>query len=190
MMEAFVTGRPHPAAASPQVTELHLKALLSAAMDLCLLRLGPQHMPVSSTLFALLLLLNLLLGTLMVMAARIGLAMGLLESLFELAVMLGILYAALRMSRKLKRFSQTAIALLLSGLLLNLLALPLVSWNQRTASAESGLLVLVLIFWSIVVLGHIIRHAFDVELNLGIAAAVLYTLVTWNITALLFPVPS
>jgi hypothetical protein len=104
--------------------------------------------------------------------------------------MLGALYLALRWRGKLRRFSQTGSALLLSGLLLNLLALPLVSWNQRTESAESGLLVLLLVFWSIVVLGHIIRHAFEVDLNIGIAASVLYTLVTWNLTAVLFPVPA
>jgi hypothetical protein len=49
---------------------------------------------------------------------------------------------------------------------------------------------LVLIFWNIVVIGHILRHAFEVDLNMGIGAAVLYTLVTWNITHLLFSVPS
>ncbi len=147
-------------------------------------------MPASPALFGLLLLLNLLLGILTLTLVGIGFDMAILESLFELVVMLGVLYLALRLRARLRRFSQTGIALLLSGLLLNLLALPLVSWNQHTDSAESGLLVLLLVFWSIVVLGHIIRHAFEVDLNLGIAAGVLYTLVTWNLTAVLFPVPS
>ena len=172
------------------VTEHPLKALISAAVELCLLRLGPQHMPSSAVLFAMLLVLNLILGTLLAVVAEIDPSLGLLESLFEIALMLGVLYLALRLARKLGRFSQTAIAVLLYELLLTLLALPLVSWYQRTASTESGLLMLVLIFWSIVVLGHILRHAFEVDLNLGIAAAVLYTLVSWNIVALLFPVPA
>lgn len=137
-----------------------------------------------------LLVLNLILGTLLAVVAEIDPSLGLLESLFEIALMLGVLYLALRLARKLGRFSQTAIAVLLYELLLTLLALPLVAWYQRTASTESGLLMLVLIFWSIVVLGHILRHAFEVDLNLGIAAAVLYTLVSWNIVALLFPVPA
>ncbi len=147
-------------------------------------------MPSSAVLFALLLVLNLILGTLLAVVGEIDPSLGLLESLFEIALMLGALYLALRLARKLGRFSQTAIAVMLYELLLTLLALPLVSWYQRSASTESGLLMLVLIFWSIVVLGHILRHAFEVDLNLGIAAAVLYTLVSWNITALLFPVPA
>jgi hypothetical protein len=167
-----------------------LKALINAAVNLCLLRLRPQQIPASSTLFALLLLLNLLLGVLMSKAADIGIVMSLLQGLFELALMLGMLYAALKLARKLNRFNQTGTALLLSELLIGVLALPLFSWYQRTASSESGLLILILIFWSIVVQGHIIRHAFTVDLNIGIAASVLYTLVSWNLTALMFSVPA
>jgi hypothetical protein len=167
-----------------------LKALISAAVDLSLLRLGPQHMPTSSALYALLMLLNLLIGTLMMMLADSGVFMGFLQSLFQLAMMLGALYLVLIGLHKLKRFNQAASALMLIELLFTLLALPLVSWYQRTTSTESGLLMLVLIFWNIVVTGHILRHTFDVDLNIGIAAAVLYTLVTWNVTHLLFSVPA
>ena len=77
---------------------------------------------------------------------------------------------------------------MISGLLLGLLSLPLVSWNHRSQSAESSLLLLLLIFWSILVLGHILRHAFSVPLNVGIAIGVAYTLFSWNLLALLFPV--
>jgi hypothetical protein len=147
-------------------------------------------MPASSALFALLMLLNLLLGTLMAMLADSGLIMGFLQGLFQLAMMLLSLYLVLKWLHKLKRFNQTGSALLLIELLFTLLALPLVSWYQRTASTESGLLMLILIFWNIVVIGHILRHSFEVDLNIGIAAAVVYTLVTWNITHLLFSVPA
>ena len=145
-------------------------------------------MPASPALFGLLLLLNLMLGILMMAMVDIGFTMAALQTLFELGFMLGLLYLALRLRRRLRRFSQTGTALLLSGLLINILALPLVSWNHRTASTESGLLLLILIFWSIVVLGHVIRHAFEVDLNLGIAAGVLYTLTTWSLSSMLFPV--
>ncbi len=144
-------------------------------------------MPSSGALFALLLVINLLLGTLLAMVGEIEPTLGLIQSLFELALLLGTLYVALKLAGKLGRFSQTSIAVLLYELLLTLLALPLVSWYQRTGSTESGLLMLVLIFWSIVVLGHILRHAFEVDLNMGIAASVLYTLMSWYLSAMLFP---
>lgn len=165
-----------------------MKALISAAVELCLLRLGPQHMPASPALFGLLLLLNLIVGAVVVMLRNIEFSMAMLESLFELSVMLLVLHLALKLTHKLSRFYQTGIALLLSGILLNLLALPLVSWNQNSATVESVLLLWLLIFWIILVVGHIIRHAFNVNLNVGIAISLFYTLVTWSLAAMLFPV--
>jgi hypothetical protein len=190
MMRPFAQGRHRPVRDFDHARDDLLKALINAAVEICLLRLGPQQLPASSALLALLLLFNLLIGVLMSIATHVGIAIGLLQSLFELVLMLGTLYLALNLTRKHMRFNQTAIALLLSNLLIGVLALPLFSWYQRTAATESGLLLLVLIFWSIVVQGHIIRHAFTVDLNLGIAASVLYTLVSWNLTALLFTVPA
>jgi hypothetical protein len=165
-----------------------LKALISAAVELCLLRLGPQHLPVSSALLGVLLLLNLLVQIMAQMPMSGEFPIVLLRALFPLGLMLAVLYGALKLASKLGRFNQTAIALLLSGLLLDLLALPLFSWYQRTQSVESGLLMLILLFWGIVVIGHIIRHAFDINLGLGVAASVLYTLVSLNLANWLFPV--
>ncbi|MEW7974346.1 MAG: hypothetical protein AB2540_06110 [Candidatus Thiodiazotropha endolucinida] len=163
-------------------------ALLKSAVDLCLLRSAPQDLPASNHLLWLLILLNLLVGTAMVLDGRLGLIRAVLENLFGLALMLGVLTAALSMRGRLPRFNQTASATLLSGLLLSLLALPLVAWRHRSESSESELLLLVLFVWSIVVLGHILRHAFEISLNLGIGFALLYTLMAWSIMSHLFPV--
>ncbi|MCU7906592.1 MAG: hypothetical protein KZQ76_12265 [Candidatus Thiodiazotropha sp. (ex Epidulcina cf. delphinae)] len=165
-----------------------MKALLNAAVDLCLLRGAPQDLPVSTFLLLLTAVLNLLVGILMSLDARFELVRAILENLFGLGLTLGVLYMALSLRGWLPRFHQTATAWLLSGLLLGLLALPLVAWRHRGESAESELLLLVVFVWSIVVLGHIIRHAFELPLSAGIAAAVLYTLVAWNLLAMLFPV--
>jgi len=167
-----------------------LKALVNAAVELCLLRIGPQQLPGARALLALLLSLNLLVGVLVAAAMAITFSLGLLESLFELGLMLLTLHLALKLAGKPNRFNQTANALLLSELLINLLALPLVGWYQRSQSLEAGFLLLVVVFWSVVVAGHILRHSFNLELNIGIAAAVLYFLVSLNLTSLLFPVPT
>jgi asparagine N-glycosylation enzyme membrane subunit Stt3 len=124
------------------------------------------------------------------MDAQLGLLRALLENVFSLLLMLGVLAAALGMHGRLPRFNQTASAILLSGLLLSLLALPLVAWRHRSESRESELLLLVLFIWSIVVLGHILRHAFEISFNLGIGIALLYTLLAWSIMGHLFPVAS
>lgn len=165
-----------------------LKALLTSAVELCLLRCAPQDLPSSIFLLQLMVALNLLVGIVMVVDAQFGIVRAVLENLFGLVLMLAVIYIALSLRGKLPRFIQTATAMLLSGLLLSLLALPLVAWGHRSESAESELLLLVLFIWSIVVLGHIIRHAFELPLNIGIAAALLYNLIAWNLMSLLFPV--
>lgn len=165
-----------------------MKALFNTAIDLCLLRLGPQHLPASPILLLVSLLLNLLVGVLMMTGANADPLQAITESLFEIALMLSALYLALKSYNKMARFYQTASAMMLSGVMIGLLSLPLVAWNQRSQSTESALLLLLLIFWSILVLGHILRHAFSIPLNIGIAVAVIYTLFSLNLAAMLFPV--
>lgn len=144
-------------------------------------------MPASPALFALLLVFSLLVDLLLSVIVQIEFPMAVLASLFELGVMLSVLYGALKLAGKLTRFNQTGTALFLSGLALNLLALPLCSWNQRAASVESALLLWILIFWSILVVGNIIRHAFNANLNIGFAASLVYHLAILNLIDLLFP---
>ncbi|RLJ18037.1 hypothetical protein DJ031_12065 [bacterium endosymbiont of Escarpia laminata] len=169
-----------------------MKALLNFFVDLCLLRAAPQDLSASSVILAGTFLLNILVSLLMIVDARHGPGLALIESLFETFLMLAALYLALRTRRLRGRFQQSATALmgsgLLLGLLLGLLALPLVAWSHRSESTEAGLLLLVLIIWSIVVLGHIIRHTFGLTLNIGVAFGVLYTMLAWSMVARLFPV--
>jgi hypothetical protein len=165
-----------------------LKQLLTSAIELCLLRIGPQDLPASQILLLLSLLLNFAVGVVLVTGLQLGLSRAFMETLFQMVLMLGALYLALKYTNRLSRFNQSATAFMLSGLLLGLLALPMVFWNQRTQSAESGLLVLILLFWDIVVMGHILKHTFEMPFNVGIAAAMIYTILSWNLTALFFPV--
>jgi hypothetical protein len=165
-----------------------LKALIRAAIDLCLLRRGPQDFPASIVLLWLTGLLNLLPGVLMFMDTQTNLIRALVQTLFELFLMIGALYVALQMQGRLTRFLQTATALMLCGFVLGMLALPLVSWGRQHQSPEAGILFLVVFAWGVVVFGHILRHSFEVSLNVGIAIALLYTLLAGTLVALIFPI--
>jgi hypothetical protein len=165
-----------------------LKALINAAVEICLLRRGPQDLPASTYLLWFATLLNLLAGVLMLLDDQLDLGQAVVQSLFELLLMLGVLYGVLRLKGWVYRFNQTAIALMLSSFLLGLLALPLIAWVRQNQSAEAGILLLVLFTWGIVVFGHILRHTFEFSINVGIAAALIYTLFVWNLLAFVFPV--
>ena len=165
-----------------------LKPLLNFFVDLCLLRAAPQDLPGSSFLLIVTVALNVMIGVIMIVDTHVGVLIALLESLFETALMLAALYFGLKYHGSLVRFQQAATALMGSGLLLGLLALPLVAWSHHSESSEAGLLLLALVIWSMVVMGHILRHTFDTRFNIGLGIAVLYTLVAWNLTLNFFPV--
>jgi hypothetical protein len=165
-----------------------LKPLLNFFVDLCLLRVAPQDLPGSSVLLVLTSLLNVLTGLVLIVGTRVGPDVALLEGLFEAGLMLTVLYVGLSYHGLRMRFQQAATALMGSQLLIGMLALPLVAWNNRAQSGEAGLLLLILMVWNMVVMGHILRHTFETRLILGIGIAVLYTLVSWNLTFMLFPV--
>ncbi|MDJ0805364.1 MAG: hypothetical protein QNJ78_00880 [Gammaproteobacteria bacterium] len=165
-----------------------LKSLLNFFVDLCLLRAAPQDLNGSHLLLKITLILNLVLGVVMIAETRVGITVAILESVFEVSLMLVVLYIGLKLHGSVARFQQTATALMGSGVLLGLLALPLVAWSHHSESSEAGLLLLAVIIWSLVVMGHILRHTFDTRFGLGLGIAVLYTLVSWNLTFMLFPV--
>jgi hypothetical protein len=155
-----------------------LLALIRFFVELCLLRRAPQDLPASEALLGLVLVVDLVVGALLGVTVGLspGLALG--EGLADAIFSLSLLLVGLWMLNRLSRFRQTATALLGSGAVLGLLAIPpssvLPSAGGHPLTALAGLLFLALIGWSILVTGHILRHAFDLQLGQGVVVAVAY----------------
>jgi hypothetical protein len=167
-----------------------LNALLNYFVDLCLLRAAPQDLPAAPVLVRLAFLANVLVGAMLVAGSDIGVGLALAESLVEVGLMLVVLRVALGWRGREARFVQTATAVMGSSTFLGILALPLLGMTRGAsgdAAALAGLILLVLVVWSVVVLGHIVRHAFDLALGQGVAVGVLYTLATYLLLSALFP---
>lgn len=169
-----------------------MKALTNYFFDLCLLRANPQDLPASQTLLTLTFIFNVLVGVLLIGDVRPHPALALLESLFDAVLMLGLLGVMLFLRGQQARFQQTATALMGSGLLLGLVALPLlVLAGNGQAGGEpnlASLLLLMLVMWSMVVLGHILRHAFTLPMPLAIGFGLLYTIFSYAVMATIFQV--
>ena len=58
--------------------------------------------------------------------------------------------------------------------------------QARLVEVLSGMLLLALILWNMLVIGHILRHTFAINLGLGVGVAVLYTVASYWIISLLF----
>ena len=170
-----------------------MKALLNFFIDLCLLRSAPQQLPASTVLFVLTLIANVGVGLMLAGAARSSLSVAWLESLLDSGMMLGFVYLALVLRNSSERFIQAGTALMGSMALLSLIAIPVMSLAVVSGEVSSGsggalLLLLILILWSMVVLGHILRHMLDTNLARGVAMGVAYTLFSYVVMSKLFAV--
>ena len=93
------------------------------------------------------------------------------------------------MTGRTARFTQAATALLGSSFLFGVAALPLLSWGvdeQGRAVPGAAMIQLLLAVWSLMVMGHILRHTFDISQGRGLAIAVLYTLLSYVVVMSLF----
>ncbi|MCB1857548.1 MAG: hypothetical protein KDI63_04720 [Gammaproteobacteria bacterium] len=170
-----------------------MRQLLNIFVDMCLLRAAPQDLPASPFLLGMTLLAGLVTGTVVIVETFGGLANALLAQLLDFLLLLSLLWVALGMVRHRARFLQAATALCGSGVVINLVIMPLqlLLTTDPSGSLTGELAVLLylgLIAWSLVVVGHIVRHAFEFPLWGGILVAMNYFfLANWLIQTLFFP---
>lgn len=169
--------------------------LLPLLVDLCLLRRGPQDLPYSPRLTRSLVLLGL--GCDLLYVALLEVQGALPRVVFGLALTLALPWWLLGWRQRRERYAQTLAALAGSGVLFTLLFLPLALWAQQHVPAEgvetltreqlaAGWLVLGLLGWKLAVNGHILRHALDLPRTAGLALALGWFLVEFNLDRLLF----
>jgi hypothetical protein len=168
-----------------------MSRLILLWVDISLLRAGPQDLPQSRVLLGLAMAGYTLVSFLLSLpaypssdAARLA--------LMDSSLLVGFAAATLFLSGKFARFTQTLTALAGTGILLGLLALPvirLLTANQSAGQASplAALLWLALFGWNLVVVAHIMRHALSVGFFVALGIAVLYTLLAMQILDALFP---
>ncbi len=157
-------------------------ALAYFFIDLCVLRRKPQDLPASPALFGIVLGVALLGGLLLSVTAGASLVTGLGQTLLDLLLMLGVLHLALKALNKQARYLQAATALVGADVVIGLVALlPVSLVRPVVVGAEpgsdmliAGLLFLALVAWSVLVVGHILRHTFDLTLAQGVVIAIAF----------------
>ncbi|MES9965275.1 MAG: hypothetical protein ABW116_17240 [Candidatus Sedimenticola sp. 20ELBAFRAG] len=156
-----------------------MKKLLNVFIDICLLRAAPQDLPASGFLMLWAAALGLVTGTVVIVDDFGGPANALLAQLMDLALMMSLLRLGLVLSGKGARFVQSATALFGTGIVVNLVSMPLLLMmgDDPAASPLGGLGVLLFMFlavWAIVIIAHILRHAFEITFLGGSTIAILY----------------
>ncbi|MGH8292077.1 MAG: hypothetical protein ACRESA_01235 [Gammaproteobacteria bacterium] len=168
-----------------------MKAIVRTCWQICLLRQGPQVFPRSWTLFVILLLLYMAADVALFVAQGLRGPVLLPELLLDTALLLAFFTLVLAIWQKLERFNQTLSALLGTGTIIMLVAAPLgllaTLLPASTGTQAVGVLLWVVLAWNVLVTGHILRHALNTWLTLGIIIAGTYVVLNLVMFSVLFP---
>jgi len=144
---------------------------LARVRDLCLFRAGPQDLPYSPRAVIVLLVMGAVLEAFFDTRQGSGVGVIVAANLGTLAT-LGVLRTMLRWRGRPERFVQTTLALLASGLLCELIVLPLVLYFGHPADPANiagprllaGFVAMVLLLWQTGISVRILRTAMQVPL--------------------------
>ncbi len=166
--------------------------LFNLFVKICLLRAKPQDVPAYNVLLVLTLAATLVSGVPLLMDSVGGIGPAFMIGVLDASLIMLLLYGGLYLVRLRQRLLQTATAIFGSGVFINLLSLPVqllldTSSDQSTEQLLGAALYLFLLGWSLVILGNILRHAFDMQLNSGVLVALAYfMLINMLVQLLLF----
>ncbi|HKV97257.1 MAG TPA: hypothetical protein VJR90_07220 [Gammaproteobacteria bacterium] len=168
-----------------------MKAIVRTCWQICLLRQGPQVFPRSWILFVILLLVYMAADVALFVAQGLRGRVLLPELLLDTALLLAFFALVLTIWQKLERFNQTLSALLGTSTIIMLVAVPLTLLATllpaSTGTQAVGVLLWVIVAWNVLVTGHILRHALNTWLTLGIFIAGTYVVLNLVMFSVLFP---
>ncbi len=156
-----------------------MKLLLKLFFDICRLQAKPQDVPASSALMLLTVLAVVASGVPAIVGSVGGLAPAIMICLLDVALTLILLKIFLAIMNLSSRIMQTATAMFGAGTIINMFSLPVV-WLLNVTSENSlhqllgALLYFALLIWGLVVIGHILRHSFNLRLSSGVLIAMGY----------------
>lgn len=166
---------------------------LKLFVDLCLLRANPQDLPHSFSLQLITLLTYTALSYLLALSSTTP-GTALLAALVDTGMLTGLAYAGLWILDLKNRMIKLVTALAGSGAVWQLIALPIMGLLADASDKVSGgtlatvsyMLLLVLITWVIFIIGHILRHAFNMKFFFALGIAVLYVYTSMRVGSALF----
>jgi hypothetical protein len=176
-------------------------AVIRFFLDIAMHRKGPQDVPARQGVFLLALAAYLVAGGLVLWPTAGGLRQLLGQLGADLVLMVAVCAALLALTGRTARLGQTLAALFGTGALLSAAALPFVWLLAATlgdaeampetippAAALSSIALFGLLLASLLVTGHILRHALDWSYAGGVLAATAYFALSTFVFRSLFPV--
>jgi len=153
-------------------------------LDLCFLKAAPQDAPSSKVAMYFAVISYFVAGTGLTMLSRPFLQAVLIATV-QTVLFLFLTNLALWIRRLPDRINQAITALTGTGVVIALVAAPLLAWladPQVAAQTAVMVLWLALVVWETLVVGNILRHALDVPLAAGIGVALVFLYMSFAVT--------
>ena len=152
-------------------------------LGICVLQKGPQELPYSPTALIAFIAAGAALSHIaadnLPAAANIS-----LQILIAIVFGLSFIYAALVIRNLTERFMQSATAIFGADAVISIPVAGVTFGLDGTSPEQAplaALIVLLLWLWHISVVGHILRHALEVRLPLGVLIAILYSFLSFRV---------
>lgn len=177
-----------------------MQPLIRLFIDIALHRKGPQDVPAAGGVLGLALCAYLAIGALALWPSTGGVGALVGQLAADLALVVVVFTGLLAVTGHASRTTQTLAALLGTGALLSAVAVPFI-WiasrmftdgapneGMEQIALLSTMFLFMLLLASLLVTGHIVRHALDWSYAAGVLTAVIYFAASVAVSRWLFPV--
>lgn len=160
-------------------------------IQLCLLKAAPQDAPSSKSVLYLSVTFYFLVGLFITLQTQEW-VQSIVTASIQTGLIIFITNLILWIRKTPERFTQAMTALMGTGAVIGLVALPILNLITNTGGTESSasILWIVLIVWETAVMGHILRHTMDLPFIAGIGMALVYMYMSFAITLRILKVMS
>jgi len=165
-------------------------ALLKQYFDIAFLMGKPQDLPAGQNQLYVAILLNFLTYVL-ALVSHVGFGKAAMHAALDISITSLCLYLALMFTSQLPRLQQALGAICGAGAILNFAGIPMLQLTQTPVGQEPSTIAVlthfVLLVWSLSLVGHVLRHTFNIRMSTSIIAAVVYYLFIISVFAVVFP---
>ena len=160
----------------------------SAFFNICCLRSGPQHLPISSVLLWFTLLTYTFINCILQWLLGSSLFEATLISIMGSFLVMMLTGALLYITHHLARFTQTLTAWAGANTLMGIFSLLPTYWFSKAPhNVLLQLLLLSLNIWSITISAHVFRHTLGVSLLIGLILTIINSLLIVSVLDQIFP---
>lgn len=173
-----------------------MRRMVSLFWDICLLKKAPQDVPHSHVLLVIVVAVGFMVDNLNLgfAAPKIGFPTVIWVVLLHISIFLGSLAVLLTLMGYAPRIVQTLTSLVGSGVIISLIAMPVLIISSMTEKIEVAMGFSIVLFmlniWSLVVTTHIFRHALSINIILAGLLALGYLAMSIKLIDMFIPVSS